>query len=108
MNDTIDTASDLRNLITVDITETMTPDIELTESELEAMDDIRIQDELSATVAELPMATEEQMARYNDKMVFLANIRAKIPALNVVEETTEESYAVPSGRYDYVYSMGTI
>jgi hypothetical protein len=108
MNDTIDTASDLRNLITVDITETMTPDIELTESELEAMDDIRIQDELSATVAELSMATEEQLARYNDKMVFLANIRAEIPSLNVVEEVTEESYAVPSGRYDYVYSMGTI
>ena len=108
MNDTIDTASDLRNLITVDITETMTPDIELTESELEAMDDIRIQDELTATVAELPMATEEQLARYNDKMVFLANIRAEIPSLNVVEEVTEESYAVPSGRYDYVYTMGTI
>ena len=108
MNDTIDTASDLRNLITVDITETMTPDIELTESELEAMDDIRIQDELTATVAELPMATEEQLARYNEKMEFLASIRAEIPALNVVEEVTEESYAVPSGRYDYVYTMGTI
>jgi hypothetical protein len=26
----------------------------------------------------------------------------------VIEEVTEESYAVPSGRYDYVYSMGTI
>jgi hypothetical protein len=108
MNDTIDTASDLRNLITVDITETMTPDIELTESELEAMDDIRIQDELSATVAELPASTEEQLARYNDKMVFLANIRDEIPSLNVVEEVTEESYAVPAGRYDYVYTMGTI
>ena len=108
MNDMIDTASDLRNLITVDFTETMTPDIELTESELEAMDDIRVQDELSATVAELPMATEEQLARYNEKMEFLASIRAEIPALNVVEEVTEESYAVPSGRYDYVYSMGTI
>jgi chemotaxis response regulator CheB len=108
MNDMIDTASDLRNLITVDITETMTPDIELTESELEAMDDIRIQDELSATVAELPVITEEQLARYNEKMEFLASIRAEIPALNVVEEVTEESYAVPSGRYDYVYTMGTI
>jgi len=108
MNDTIDTASDLRNLITVDITETMTPDIELTESELEAMDDIRIQDELSATVAELPVTTEEQLARYNEKMEFLASIRAEIPALNVIEEVTEESYAVPSGRYDYVYTMGTI
>jgi vacuolar-type H+-ATPase subunit I/STV1 len=108
MNDMIDTASDLRNLITVDITETMTPDIELTESELEAMDDIRIQDELSATVAELSAPTEEQLARYNEKMEFLASIRAEIPALNVIEEVTEESYAVPSGRYDYVYSMGTI
>ena len=108
MNDMIDTTSDLRNLITVDFTETMTPDIELTETELEAMDDIRIQDELSATVAELVPATEEQNTRYNDKMVFLANIRAEIPSLNVVEETTEESYAVPAGRYDYVYSMGTI
>ena len=108
MNDMIDTASDLRNLITVDITETMTPDIELTESELESMDDIRIQDELTATVAELPASTEEQLARYNEKMEFLASIRAEIPALNVVEEITEESYAVPSGRYDYVYTMGTI
>jgi vacuolar-type H+-ATPase subunit I/STV1 len=108
MNDMIDTASDLRNLITVDITETMTPDIELTESELEAMDDIRIQDELSATVAELSAPTEEQLARYNEKMEFLASIRAEIPALNVVEEVTEESYVVPSGRYDYVYTMGTI
>jgi hypothetical protein len=26
----------------------------------------------------------------------------------VVEVDTEESYAVPSGRYDHVYSMGTI
>jgi len=108
MNNMIDTASDLTNLITVNFTETMTPEIELTEAELEAMDDIRVQDELSATVAELPVTTEEQLARYNEKMDFLASIRAEIPALNVVEETTEESYAVPSGRYDYVYSMGTI
>ena len=108
MNDMIDTTSDIRNLITVDFTETMTPDIELTESELEAMDDIRIQDELSVTVAELPASTEEQLARYNEKMEFLASIRAEIPVLNVVEEVTEESYAVPSGRYDYVYTMGTI
>jgi hypothetical protein len=108
MNDMIDTASDLRNLITVDITETMTPEIELTETELEAMDDIRVQDELTATVAELPVTTEEQLARYNDKMEFLASIRAEIPSLNVVEESNEESYAVPSGRYDYVYSTGTI
>lgn len=108
MNDMIDTASDLRNLITVDITETMTPDIELTDSELEAMDDIRVQNELTATVAELVPVTEEQNTRYNDKMVFLDSIRAEIPTLNVVEEDTEESYVVPSGRYDYVYSMGTI
>ena len=108
MNNMIDTASDLSNLITVNFSETMTPEIELTETELEAMDDIRIQDELTATVAELPVATEEQIARYNEKMTFLESIRAEIPALNVVEETTEESYAVPAGRYDYVYSMGTI
>ncbi len=108
MNNMIDTSSDLANLITVDITGTMTPEIELTEAELEALDDIRVQDELSATVAELPVTTEEQIARYNEKMDFLASIRAEIPALNVVEEVTEESYAVPSGRYDYVYSMGTI
>ena len=108
MNDMIDTTSVLRNLITVDFTETMNPEIELTETELEAMDDIRVQDELSAIVAELPAPTEEQLARYNEKMEFLASIRAEIPSLNVVEESTEESYAVPSGRYDYVYSMGTI
>ncbi len=108
MNDMIDTTSDLRNLITVDFTETMNPEIELTETELEAMDDIRFQDELSAFVSELPAPTEEQLARYNQKMEFLASIRAEIPALNVVEETIEESYAVPAGRYDYVYTMGTI
>ena len=108
MNDMIDTTSDLRNLITVDFSETMNPEIELTETELEAMDDIRFQDELSAFVSELPAPTEEQLARYNEKMEFLASIRAEIPALNVVEETTEESYAVPAGRYDYVYTMGTI
>jgi len=79
MNDMIDTTSDLRNLITVDFTETMTPDIELTESELEAMDDVRVQDELTATVAELPAPTEEMVARYNEKMEFLASIRAEIP-----------------------------
>jgi len=78
MNDMIDTTSDLRNLITVDFTETMTPDIELTESELEAMDDIRVQDELTATVAELPAPTEEMVARYNEKMEFLASIRADL------------------------------
>lgn len=108
MNDMIDTASDLRNLITVDFSETMTPDIELTETELEAMDDIRFQDELSATVAEIVPATEEELSRYNEKMEFLKSIRAEIPALNVVEEDNEESYTVPSGRYDYVYTMGTI
>jgi hypothetical protein len=108
MNNELSAESDLRNMITIDITETMTPEIELTETELEAMDDIRIQDELSATVAELIPATEEQNTRYNDKMVFLANIRVEIPSLNVVEEDTEESYVVPSGRYDHVYSMGTI
>ena len=108
MNNELSAESDLRNMITIDITETMTPEIELTETELEDMDDIRIQDELTATVAELPVATEDQIARYNDKMTFLESIRAEIPALNVVEETNEESYAVPSGRYDHVYSMGTI
>ena len=68
MNNMIDTASDLRNLITVDFSETMTPDIELTETELEAMDDIRFQDELTATVAELVPATEEELTRYNEEI----------------------------------------
>ena len=108
MNNMIDTSSDLRDLITVDITETMTPEIELTDEELEAMDDIRFQNELSDTVAELVPATDEQNACYNDKMEFLANIRNEIPALNVVEANTEESYTVPSGRYDHIYTMGTI
>jgi hypothetical protein len=40
----------------------------------------------------------------------LADIRNEIPSLNVnvVEETDDQSYVVPAGRYDYVYSMGTI
>ena len=109
MNNMIDTASDLSNLITVNFSETMTPEIELTETELEAMDDIRIQDELTAMVAELPVVTDEQNSRYNDKMTMLADIRNEIPSLKVVVVTEEtESYTVPTGRYDYVYSMGTI
>ena len=109
MNNMIDTASDLINLITVNFSETMTPEIELTETELEAMDDIRIQDELTAAVAELPVVTDEQNSRYNDKMTMLADIRNEIPSLKVVVVTEEtESYTVPGGRYDYVYSMGTI
>ena len=109
MNNELTAESDLRNLITVDFSETITPDIELSDFELEAMDDIRVQDELTATVAELPVTTEDQTDRYNDKMMLLDSIRAEIPVLNVVEENTEEeSYTVPSGRYDYVYSMGTI
>ncbi len=110
MNNELSAESDLNNLITVNFTETMTPEIELTETELEAMDDIRFSDELAAMVAELPVTTEEQLARYNEKMDFLASIRAEIPSLNVnvVEETDDQSYVVPAGRYDYVYSMGTI
>jgi hypothetical protein len=63
MNDMIDTASDLsvpylcghhRNHDSLSNRPSRTP---------EAMDDIRVQDELSATVAELPVTTEEQLAR---------------------------------------------
>lgn len=109
MNNELSAESNLNNLITVNFTETMTPEIELTETELEAMDDIRIQDELTAMVAELPVVTDEQNSRYNDKMTMLADIRNEIPSLKVVVVTEEtESYTVPTGRYDYVYSMGTI
>ena len=109
MNNELSAESDLRNMITVDISETMTPEIELTETELEAADDIRIQDELTAAVAELPVVTDEQNSRYNDKMTMLADIRNEIPSLKVVVVTDEtESYTVPAGRYDHVYSMGTI
>jgi chemotaxis response regulator CheB len=110
MNNELSAESDLNNLITVNFTETMTPEIELTETELEAMDDIRFSDELTAMVAELPVFTDEQNIRYNDKMTMLADIRNEIPSLNVnvVEETDDQSYVVPAGRYDYVYSMGTI
>jgi len=108
MNNELSAESNLNNLITVNFTETMTPEIELTETELEAMDDIRFSDELTAMVAELPVFTDEQNSRYNDKMTMLADIRNEIPSLNVVEETDDQSYVVPVGRYDYVYSMGTI
>jgi hypothetical protein len=108
MNNELSAESDLRNMITVDISETMIPEIELTDEELATADDIRFSDEMAATVAELPVFTDEQTNRYNDKMTMLAAIRADIAVLNdaVTEET--ESYTVPSGRYDYVYSMGTI
>ena len=109
MNNELSAESNLNNLITVNFTETMTPEIELTETELEAMDDIRIQDELTAMVAELPVFTDEQNTRYSDKMTMLDDIRNEIPSLKVVVVTEEtESYTVPGGRYDYVYSMGTI
>ena len=109
MNNELSAESNLNNLITVNFTETMTPEIELTETELEAMDDIRIQDELTAMVVELPVFTDEQNTRYSDKMTMLDDIRNEIPSLKVVVVTEEtESYTVPGGRYDYVYSMGTI
>jgi hypothetical protein len=108
MNDMIDTTSDLRNLITITPEEVYTEQPNLTEEELEAADDARFHAELTDYVNTLPVPTEDQLARYNEKMEFLASIRAEIPALNVVEETIEESYAVPAGRYDYVYTMGTI
>ena len=108
MNNELSAESDLRNLITVDISETMIPEIELTNDELEAADAIRFSDEMAATVAELPVFTDEQSARYNDKMIMLAAIRADIVVLNDAVTDETESYTVPDGRYDHVYSMGTI
>ena len=108
MNNELSAESDLRNLITVDISETMIPEIELTNDELEAADAIRFNDELTATVAELPVFTDEQSTRYNDKMTMLADIRADIGVLNKAVTDETESYTVPAGRYDHVYSMGTI
>ena len=110
MNNELSAESDLRNMITVDISETMIPEIELTDEELAAADDIRFSDEMAVTMAELPVFTDEQTNRYNDKMTMLAAIRNEIPTLKVVEETDDQSYVVPvpAGRYDHVYSMGTI
>jgi len=108
MNNELSAESDLRNLITVDISETMIPEIELTNEELAAADDIRFSDEMAVTVAELPVFTDEQTNRYNDKMTMLAAIRADISVLNKAVTDETESYSVPSGRYDHVYSMGTI
>ena len=108
MNNELSAESDLRNMITVDISETMIPEIELTDEELAAADDIRFSDEMAVTVAELPVFTDEQTNRYNDKMTMLAAIRADIVVLNKAVTDETESYAVPAGRYVYVYSMGTI
>ena len=108
MNNELSAESDLRNMITVDISETMIPEIELTDEELAAADDIRFSDEMAVTMAELPIFTDEQTNRYNDKMTMLAAIRADIAVLNEAVTDETESYTVPAGRYDYVYSMGTI
>ena len=108
MNNELSAESDLRNMITVDISETMIPEIELTNEELAAADDIRFSDEMAVTMAELPVFTDEQTNRYNDKMTMLAAIRADIAVLNEAVTDETESYTVPAGRYDYVYSMGTI
>jgi len=107
MNNELSAESDLRNMITVDISETMIPEIELTNEELAAADDIRFSDEMAVTVAELSVS-DEQTNRYNDKMTMLAAIRADISVLNDAVTDETESYSVPSGRYDHVYSMGTI
>ena len=108
MNNELSAESDLRNMITIDISETMIPEIELTDEELAAADDIRFSDEMAVTMAELPVFTDEQTNRYNDKMTMLAAIRADIAVLNEAVTDETESYTVPAGRYDYVYSMGTI
>ena len=108
MNNELSAESDLRNMITVDISETMIPEIELTDEELAAADDIRFSDEMAVTMAELPIFTDEQTNRYNDKMTMLAAIRADIAVLNEAVTDETESYSVPAGRYDHVYSMGTI
>ena len=108
MNNELSAESDLRNMITVDISETMIPEIELTDEELAAADDIRFSDEMAVTMAELPIFTDEQTNRYNDKMTMLAAIRADIAVLNEAVTEESESYSVPAGRYDHVYSMGTI
>lgn len=108
MNNELSAESDLRNMITVDISETMIPEIELTDEELAAADDIRFSDEMAVTVAELPVFTDEQTNRYNDKMTMLTAIRADIAVLNEAVTEESESYSVPAGRYDHVYSMGTI
>lgn len=108
MNNELSAESDLRNMITVDISETMIPEIELTDEELAAADDIRFSDEMAVTMAELPVFTDEQTNRYNDKMTMLAAIRADIAVLNEAVTEESESYSVPAGRYDHVYSMGTI
>ena len=108
MNNELSAESDLRNMITVDISETMIPEIELTDEELAAADDIRFSDEMAVTMAELPVFTDEQTNRYNDKMTMLAAIRADISVLNKAITDETEAYSVPAGRYDHVYSMGTI
>ena len=81
MNNELSAESNLNNLITVNFTETMIPEIELTETELEAMDDIRIQDELTATVAELPVATEEQIAPWTSEQALPQRCAIILPSL---------------------------
>lgn len=109
MNDMIDTTSDLRNQITVTFNEVTFEQPELTDDEVQAMEDATFQDELTEYVATLPGLTVEELAKYDNKVKLLESIRSEIESLNpkVVDEVTEY-YPIPAGRYDYVYRMGTI
>lgn len=109
MNELIDTNSDLRNMITITSNEVYTEQPELNDDEMQALEDATFLDELSEYVSFLPVPTEEENNRYNDKMTFLASIRSEIEALNVVDEdAADESYPIPAGRYDHIYTIGTI
>ena len=109
MNDMIDTTSDLRNQITVTFPEVFTEQTELTEDEIQNLEDTTFLDELSEYVSFLPIPTEEENNRYNEKMALLASIRSEIEELNVVDDSEfDESYPIPAGRYDHIYTIGTI
>lgn len=109
MNDTIDTASDLRNQITVTFPEVTFEQPELTDDEIQTLEDASFLDELTEYVATLPTLSDDELARYNTKVTLLESIRSEIEALNPAKtEEVVEYYSIPAGRYDYVYRMGTI
>jgi hypothetical protein len=109
MNDMIDTNSDLRNQITVTFPEVMFEQPELSEEEVQSLEDTIFLDELTEYVATLPTLSTEEVEIYNNKVSLLETIRNEIECLKPKKvETVEEYYAIPAGRYDYVYRMGTI
>lgn len=78
---------------------------ELDEVDIEALQDAQFHLELTDYVATLPVATNEQLTAYEEKMRLLDSIRSEVfPAPVEPEWDHSEMY---DSKYHYEYSVGT-